>query len=71
MPPLRGYEEYRRKGIGKWLMETIVTHSGLRNLKRILLVMDDAQGLYSQYGFTRLANPEGWMERFARDLRDA
>ena len=64
-------EAYRGKGIGRWLMETILSHPDLQGLKRILLVTDDAQGLYSQHGFTPLANPEGWMERFAKELSDA
>jgi GNAT superfamily N-acetyltransferase len=63
-------EGYRGRGIGKWLMETIVTHPDLQGLKRILLVTDDAHGLYSQYGFTPLAHPEGWMERVAANLKD-
>jgi GNAT superfamily N-acetyltransferase len=64
-------EGYRGKGIGKWLLETIVVHPELQGLKRILLVTDDAHGLYSQYGFTPLAHPEGWMERSVENLRDA
>ncbi len=55
-------EEYRGRGIGKWLMETILAHPELQDLKRFLLVTADAHGLYSQYGFTPLANPQGWME---------
>ncbi len=56
-------EAYRAEGIGKWLMATIVAHPGLQGLKRMLLITRDAHGLYQQYGFTPLANPDGWMER--------
>ena len=56
-------EAYRGRGIGKWLMATIVAHPDLQGLKRMLLVTQDAHGLYSQYGFIPLANPQGWMER--------
>lgn len=56
-------EAYRGRGIGKWLMATIVAHPDLQGLKRMLLVTQDAHGLYRQYGFIPLANPEGWMER--------
>ncbi len=56
-------EAYRGQGVGKWLMETIVAHPELQGLKRMLLVTRDAHSLYSQYGFTPLANPEAWMER--------
>ncbi len=63
-------EEYRGRGIGKWLMETIVAHPELRGLKRFLLVTADAHGLYSQYGFTPLANPQGWMELAPAELKN-
>ncbi len=60
-------DAYRGQGIGKWLMETVVSHPDLQGLKRMLLVTRDAHGLYSQYGFTPLANPDRWMERVAAD----
>ncbi|HTP03439.1 MAG TPA: GNAT family N-acetyltransferase [Anaerolineales bacterium] len=63
-------EEYRGRGIGKWMMETIVTHPVLRGLKRIVLVTSDAEGLYSRYGFTPLVHPERWMERSPEALKD-
>ena len=56
-------EAYRAQGIGKWLIATVVAHPELQGLKRMLLVTRDAHGLYKQYGFTPLANPDGWMER--------
>jgi GNAT superfamily N-acetyltransferase len=56
-------EEYRGRGIGKWLMETILSHPGLHGVRRFLLVTRDAHGLYSQYGFTALQNPDRWMEK--------
>ena len=58
------HEDYRGRGIGKWLMETILSHPELQGLRRFLLVTSDAHGLYAQYGFTPLANPERWMEKF-------
>jgi GNAT superfamily N-acetyltransferase len=57
-------EEYRGRGIGKWLMETILAHPDLQGLRRFLLATRDAQELYSQYGFTPLHNPSRWMEKF-------
>ena len=57
-------EPHRGKGLGKWLVETIVRHPDLANLKRIVLATQDAHGLYSKYGgFQPLRNPERWMER--------
>jgi GNAT superfamily N-acetyltransferase len=58
------HEDYRGQGIGKWLMETILAHPDLQGLRRFLLATRDAHGLYSQYGFTPLQNPERWMEKF-------
>jgi GNAT superfamily N-acetyltransferase len=57
-------EEYRGRGIGKWLMETILAHPDLQGLRRFLLATRDAQELYSRYGFTPLHNPSRWMEKF-------
>jgi N-acetylglutamate synthase-like GNAT family acetyltransferase len=58
------HEDYRGRGIGKWLMETIISHPDLQGLRRILLITRDAHELYSQYGFTSLRNPDRWMEKF-------
>jgi GNAT superfamily N-acetyltransferase len=57
------HEDYRQRGIGKWLMETILTHPDLQGLRRFLLITRDAHGLYSQYGFSPLQNPDRWMEK--------
>ena len=58
------HEDYRGKGVGKWLMATIISHPDLHDLRRIMLATRDAHGLYSQFGFTSMNNPERWMERF-------
>jgi GNAT superfamily N-acetyltransferase len=55
-------EAYRRKSLGKWLMETIHNHPDLQGLRRWLLATRDAHGLYSQFGWEPLANPERWMQ---------
>ena len=55
-------EDHRKKGLSKWLMEVIMSHPGLQSLRRILLATRDAHGLYGQFGFTPLANPERWMQ---------
>jgi len=55
-------EEHQGKGLGKWLIETILAHPSLQGLRRILLATRDAHGLYEQYGFKPLAKPEGFME---------
>lgn len=60
-------DAYRGRGLSKWLMQTIVEHPGLQNLRRWLLATRDAHGLYARYGFAPLRFPERWMERTAVD----
>ncbi len=60
------HEDYRARGLGKWLMQTIMNHPGLRDLRRWLLVTSDAHGLYRQFGFNTIEDPERWMELFKR-----
>jgi GNAT superfamily N-acetyltransferase len=55
-------EDYRGQGLSKWLMEVILAHEDLQNLRRWILATRDAHGLYSQFGFHGLKFPERWME---------
>ena len=55
-------EEYRGKGLSKWLMETIMNHEDLQGLRRWILLTGDAHELYRQYGWTNIADPTKWME---------
>jgi GNAT superfamily N-acetyltransferase len=54
-------EEYRGKGLSRWLMEVILAHPDLQGLRRILLATRDAHGLYAKFGFTPLNNPDRFM----------
>ena len=56
------HEDYRARGLGKWLMETVRSHPDLQDLRRWVLATHDAHELYKQYGFTPLENPNNWME---------
>lgn len=56
--------DFRQKGLSKWLMQTIVKHPDLQGLRRWSLATLDAQGLYEQFGFSQVANPDRWMEIF-------
>jgi GNAT superfamily N-acetyltransferase len=60
-------EEYRGRGLSKWLMRTIVEHPQLQGLRRWVLATRDAHGLYEQFEFAALRHPERWMERTAPD----
>ena len=56
--------EFRRQGLSKWLVQTIVKHPELQGLRRWSLATADAHGLYKQFGFTEISRPERWMEKF-------
>lgn len=53
--------EHRGRGIAKMLMRAILGHPQLQGLRRLLLATKDAHGLYAQFGFQPLANPENFM----------
>lgn len=55
-------EAYRGRGLGDWLVATILAHPDLQGLRRWSLVTRGAHGLYRKHGFTALANPERYME---------
>ena len=55
--------EHRRKGYSKQLMEAIVKAEELRDCRTWMLKTSDAHGLYKQFGFTELHNPDIVMER--------
>lgn len=56
-------QAYRGRGIGRWMMETLDAHPDLQGLRRWMLMTKDAHGLYAQFGFTPLAQPDRAMER--------
>jgi GNAT superfamily N-acetyltransferase len=55
-------ESHRGRGLSKWLMQCVVEHPALQNLRRWILLTRDAHGLYSQFGFTPVKAPERYME---------
>jgi len=56
-------ESERGKGLGRWLVDSILAHPGLQGLRRWLLGTRDAHGLYRKAGFTEPAAPFGFLER--------
>jgi GNAT superfamily N-acetyltransferase len=62
-------EPERGRGLGKWLVETVLAHPDLQGLRRITLGTQDAHSLYERYGF-RPADPSRLMtlDRPAKDL---
>jgi GNAT superfamily N-acetyltransferase len=61
-------EPWRGRGLSKWLVETIMAHPELQNLRRWCLLTRDAQGLYARYGFKELSGPPTYMERKDADV---
>lgn len=57
-------ESHQGHGLGKWLVQTILEHPDLQGLRRWILATRDAHGLYAQYGFTTLENPDRYMTKF-------
>lgn len=56
---------FRKQGLSKWLMQTIRSYPLLQGcIRRWVLATADAHGLYKQFGFTTIANPDRWMEIF-------
>ncbi len=60
--------EHRGQGLSKWLMECIMAHPDLKNLRRFCLATKGAHGLYEQFGFTVTKTPGYWMEIKDNDL---
>lgn len=58
-------DEYRGRGLSKWLMQVIVDHPDLQGLRRWVLATRDAHGLYEQFEFAPLRHPDRWMEKTA------
>lgn len=61
-------DAHRDKGLSKWLMEEIVAHPDLQNLRRFVLVTKDAHGLYEQFGFGAISHPDDYMEKWVPNI---
>ena len=46
-------EAHRGRGLGVWLVETVLADQGLQGIRRLALTTRDAHGLYEKAGFTR------------------
>ena len=56
-------EAYRGQGLCEWLLQVLVAHPDLQNLRRWILLTSDAHGLYKKVGFKPVAKPELYMEK--------
>jgi len=59
-------EEFRGRGLSKFLMECIVEHPDLAGMRRWHLVTRDAHGLYARFGFAE-PPPGKHMERVKKN----
>lgn len=56
-------EEYRGRGLSKWLIKCILEQRELKNIQAWMLATRDAHGLYSQFGFESLEEPKKYMRK--------
>ena len=61
-------ETHQGKGLSKMMLNEIFNHPKLKGLRRIMLATQDAHGLYEKFGFSKLPNPEIFMENFNPDV---
>jgi N-acetylglutamate synthase-like GNAT family acetyltransferase len=61
-------EPHRGKGLSRRMLEAVKAHKDLQGIRRFMLVTRDAHGLYKQYGFALLSNPDRHMELLNHDL---
>lgn len=55
----------RGRGLGVWLVETVLSHPHLQLLRRWILATRDAHELYRRFGFKDLSgSSHGFMEKF-------
>ena len=61
-------ENYRGRGLSKWLMEVIVGHPALQGFRSWQLATNDAHGLYARFGFATPDKPERIMRKVVPDV---
>jgi N-acetylglutamate synthase-like GNAT family acetyltransferase len=64
-------DSYRGRGLSKKLMDCVMNHPHLQGLRRWILLTNTADWLYEKYGFTKLPNPEWYMELYNPNLYKA
>jgi GNAT superfamily N-acetyltransferase len=62
--------QHRGRGLGKWLVECVLSHPDLAGMRRWMLATQDAHDLYRRFGFGPSGHPERLMfiERSPEDL---
>ncbi|MCG9661666.1 GNAT family N-acetyltransferase [Vibrio mediterranei] len=57
-------EKAKGEGLGKQLIKAIDEHPELQGLRRIMLATSDAHGLYRQFGYQEVSNPQILMQKW-------
>jgi GNAT superfamily N-acetyltransferase len=61
-------QDFRGRGLGIWLVETILSHPRLQGFRNWQLATRDAHWLYEKYGFKKLENPDLIMRKNDPDV---
>jgi GNAT superfamily N-acetyltransferase len=64
-------EQHRGKGLGSWMVESIVEDLALDGVQRFVLATKDAHEIYRRCGFAALEGADRWMEIDDRPTRAA
>ncbi len=60
-------ESHRGRGLGKWLISTILECPELAGLQRKCIVTAEAHGLYREMGFMSVQRPAAYLELINKD----
>jgi GNAT superfamily N-acetyltransferase len=61
-------EAFRGRGLARWMLEIIQAHPELQGFRRWVLLTRDAHALYRDAGWTSLAAPDRYMERWFKGV---
>ena len=59
------FPDFRRRGAGKAIVKAMVEHPMLSGIRIVLLRTRDAHGLYEQFGFGSIPQPDEMMVRYS------
>ncbi len=60
-------ESHRGRGLGKWLISTILACPEIADLQRKCIVTAEAHGLYREMGFMSVQRPSAYLELINKD----
>ena len=62
------WPQFRGQGISKLLMEAVLDHKSVKDVRRFTLATTNAHGLYKKFGFSALSKPDSFMEIYKPDI---